>query len=400
MSLVLRGALSVLAIIVYGWINGVLAAGSTLVLGQIAGKQFESNDASYLLTTAGFDFFTHLGLPLVILGLVLIAIWWSFIVRIGKPIVVLAIGVAIVQPAQAYYSKYDYTEPYMVLPNESAFWIPDVGDNKNSQVRFDSEEYLRANKIPIKRFIVPHTKLSGSGAFFDFFVPAGRLIIVDRTPFSREWVKDAHRGTSTRDESFPCQTKEGIDIRVGISIGTSVVEDDAPKYLSHFGTTPPTGDRTDPNIIFTSVYYGRSLTDVMDHVERKKVQTLVCNEMMSRLVDEDNSQASQIMDKVATEARDYFAHVGITLDFIGWADTFEFPPSVQTAIDDRYAAQTIAPVLATLKDKAILDSLVKNGWDGKLPTNVSLSWWPTSLIDTINNFFHTKPEATALPPKN
>ena len=59
-----------------------------------------------------------------------------------------------------------------------AFWIPDVGDNKTNQAQLDSEDYLKANKLSVKRFIVPHAKLSGTGSFWDFFVPAGRLIIV------------------------------------------------------------------------------------------------------------------------------------------------------------------------------------------------------------------------------
>ena len=66
--------------------------------------------------------------------------------------------------------------------------------------------------MPLKRFIVPHVKLQGSGGFYDFYVPAGRLIIVDRTTYSREWVDSAERGTSHKKEGFPCQTIEGLNI--------------------------------------------------------------------------------------------------------------------------------------------------------------------------------------------
>jgi hypothetical protein len=111
-------------------------------------------------------------------------------------------------PALAYYDKADFTEAYTILPNESAFWIPDAGANRDNQSQFESEDYLKANKVAVKRFIVPHQKLSGSGSFFDFYVPAGRLIIVDRTPFSREWVASQRRGTSAKDESFPCKAEK------------------------------------------------------------------------------------------------------------------------------------------------------------------------------------------------
>jgi hypothetical protein len=38
-------------------------------------------------------------------------------------------------PAEAYYDKTDYTEAYFILPNESAFYIPDVGANRDGQAK-------------------------------------------------------------------------------------------------------------------------------------------------------------------------------------------------------------------------------------------------------------------------
>ena len=62
------------------------------------------------------------------------------------------------------------------------------------------------------------------------------------------------RGTSPRNESFPCQSKEGLNITVGVSIGASVLETNAAKYLYRFGVLPPNGDRTDPRVIFTRCF--------------------------------------------------------------------------------------------------------------------------------------------------
>jgi hypothetical protein len=289
----------------------------------------------------------------------------------------LALGIS-AAPAYAYYDKTDYAEAYTILPNESAFWVPDVGDNKDSQGQFDSESYLAANKLAVKRFIVPHTKLQGSGSFFDFYVPAGRLIIVDRTPFSREWVA-GNRGTSARDESFPCQSKEGLDISVGVSIGASVLETNAAKYLYRFGVLAPAGDRGDPHVIFTSVFYSRKLADVMDDVGRKMIQTVVCKEISSRGFDKANEDANLIMENVKKSGADYFASVGITLDFIGWADTFTFGKDVQAAVDRRYIATVDAanasllqPYAVTIQLLAAADALRSFGahTDGKLPTTI------------------------------
>lgn len=316
-------------------------------------------------------------LPLIVLIAVLAVIWWqpiSAFLRHNRRSH-LALAAALLLPAtaaQAYYDKNDYTEAYFILPNESAFFIPDAGANKDSQAKFGSAQYLEDNKVAAKRFIIPHTRFSGSGFFADFYVPTGRLIIVDRTPYNREWTASRNRGTSARDESFPCQSQEGLNVTVEVAIATAVNEDDAARFLYWFGVRPPQGNRTDPQVIFASVYNGRSLAEVMDGVGRGKVQSLVCKQIGARTFDKVNTDVNAIMDAVSADAEAYFKSRGITLDYIGWAGTFTFDHDVQKAINDRYTAEKIAPMLPVLQTKALLDATGK--WDGHLPTTVSGLW--------------------------
>jgi len=259
--------------------------------------------------------------------------------------------------AMPFAETTDRTEAYTILPNQSAFWVPDTGANKDTQTQFESESYYNANKIAAKRFVVPHQKLSGSGGYgwgagWDIYIPTGRLYIVDRTPYSREWVDATDRGTASKKEGFPCQSKEGLNITVGVSIGASVDEANAAKFLYHFGVVPPEGDATDPHVIFKSVYYGRSLENVMDDVGRKKVQTLVCREVSSRTFDKANEDALEEIENIEKNTRAYFDSVGITLNFIGWADTFTFDEEVQHALNQRYVAEHLAPVLPVMQSIA------------------------------------------------
>ncbi len=215
----------------------------------------------------------------------------------------------------------------------------------------------------------------------------GRLIKVDRTPFSREWVDALDRGTGKQREGFPCQTKEGLNITAGVSIGTSVAEADAAKFLYRFGVHPPRGQLSadgravdqDGQIIFASVWHGRSLREVMDDVGRKYVQTVVCGEIGIRTFDQTNEESVKIMDSVREKATKYFAVVGITLDFIGWGDTFEFDKDVQAAVNRKYIAQqdeAIAKMLTPHKEiiMALAAAEATRMWgakaDGKLPTTV------------------------------
>ena len=380
-SILSRAVLTVVAILVYGWINFLLNPVATLLTGQVAGGQFSNSDGAYVSSVVGMNLFRNLGIPAIVLLGVLVWIWWRPARRVLANLAAVGAVLAALhpQPGSAYYDKADFTEAYTILPNESAFWIPDAGANKDNQAQFESEAYLNANKVPLKRFIVPHAKLSGSGGFFDFYVPTGRLIIVDRTPFSREWVDAADRGTSHAKEGFPCQSKEGLNVIVGVAIGASVTEQNAAKYLYRFGVKPPVGERIDPRIIFTSVYYSRGVKEVMDDFGRKKVSEVICDQITSRSFDQVNGEAKLIKDTAAKMITEYFAALGITIDFVGWADTFTFDKEVQEAVNRRYIASqdqaiamALAPYAQTIQTLAAAHALRAFGdkTDGKLPTTI------------------------------
>lgn len=397
-----RIVLTIFSILAYGWINALIRPVAVLASADVAGKQFESSNWDYLTSSFSIRFFDNIGLPFFGLLLVLAVIWIPLLRHRGKNLVAVSIfavaALCAPQKVQAYFDTTDKTEAYTILPNESAFWIPDVGDNKTTQGQFDSEAYLQQNKLGVKRFIIPHHKLTNSGGNWgvDAYVPDGRLIIVDRTTYSKEWVAAQNRGTSASDQSFPCQSKEGLNITVGVSIAASVAESNAAKFLYHFGVQSPRGNRNDPQVIFTSVYSGRSLSDVMDDVGRKKVQTLVCTEISSRDFDHANSEANAIMEAVRKSTADYFSSIGITLDFIGWADTFRFDDAVQKAVNDRFIAQTVASSIPTLQ--ALADIRIKEGLgDGLrakgLPSNLIAV--PDHLLGNLSSMFGGKISAGA-----
>lgn len=402
MSILTRAIASIVMIFAYGWINYLLNPIATLGAGKIAGKQFEASDVAYITSKFGMDFFSHLGLPFVILLAGLVWLWWKPAKEFFNTTAAVTIALLVLIPptsSRAYYDKTDYTENYFILPNESAFYIPDVGNNKDDQAKFGSESYLASNKIPAKRFNIPHVKLDNSGLWSNYYVPAGRLIVVDRTPFSREWVAQAHRGTSTKDESFPCQSKEGLDVATGVAIGTSVSEENSAKFLYNFGVLPPRGDRTDPAVIFTSVFFGRSLTQVMDGPVRNKIQSLVCNEFTSRTLDDANVKAKEMMDNIEKATTAYLNSVGITLSYMGWADTFTFNDKVQDAINRRYItsqevaiASILAPHVGTLQGLANAEAVrtVSNKWNGQVPQSVSLWWLPDSISSFVTNLVNPK----------
>jgi len=392
-----RGVATVAAILVYGWVNFLMYPVNTVLSGDAAVKQLDNSDAAYVTSVWGMRFFGNIGIPFFILLIVLAAIWWVPARRWLATAVLFGLFAAAPQ-AWAYYDKNDYTEAIYILPNQSAFVIPDAGANKDSQAQFMSLDYLKANKVAAKRVVIPHVKLSGSGAWSDYYVPSARVIIVDRTPYNREWVTAANRGTSNRNEGMPCQSSEGLNVTAGISIGVSVREEDAARYLYYFGTIPPKGNPTDPAVVFTSVYDARSVADVMDKVGRGEVLSLVCQEISARTLNADNREAGAIMKNVTAAMTAFLAERGITLDYIGWADTFTFDQSVQKALNDKFTADTVGPVLTTLQ--ALADVRIKEGLGEGLSTKglpANLVALPSDLLD-FTTLFGAKHGAPAAPP--
>jgi len=390
-----RGIASVAAVLIYGWVNFLLNPVSTVLSGDAAVKQLENSDSAYVTSVWGMKFFGDIGIPLIVLLVVVAAIWW---VPARRWLAAAALFALVAAPphARAYYDKTDYTEAIYILPNQSAFVIPDAGANKDSQAQFMSLDYLKANKIAAKRVVIPHVKLSGSGGWSDFYVPSARVIIVDRTPYNREWVTAVNRGTSNKNEGMPCQSSEGLNVTAGVSIGVSVREEDAARYLYYFGTIPPTGNASDPAIVFTSVYNARSVADVMDKVGRGEVLSLVCQEISTRTLNADNKEAGAIMKNLATAMTTFLAERGITLDYIGWADTFTFDQSVQKALNDKFTADTVGPVLTTLQ--ALADVRIKEGLGEGLASRglpANLVALPSDLLDftTLFGAKHSGPAA-------
>ncbi len=401
----IRLVLSLVALVGYGLQAILLDPAATLVSASVAGNQFANSDGAAVTTAWSLRSLSHVGaLPLGLLLVALLAVWWAPLCRVLKgraPFgLLLLAGLGAPQGAWAFADKADRTEVYTILPNQSAFFIPDAGGNKDSQARFESEAFLAANRVPLKRFQIPHAKLSGSGgtAWFsmpDFYVSTGRLIIVDRTTYSREWVNASDRGSSVRKEGFFCQSKEGLNISGGINIGVSITEDNAAKYLYHFGVIPPQGDPTSLDVIFTSVFYSRKVADVMDDVGRKLVNSLICSEMTTRTLDDNNAQANAILEAVRKSAASEFSKFGIDLDFLGWADTFSFDQPIQDAINRRYVAQQdkaiaelLAPLAPTIGALASAEAVRAFGQktDGKLPTSVV--GYPAGFGELLGNLLH------------
>lgn len=305
-------------------------------------------------------------------------------------------------PAKAYYDKLDYAEYVFVQPNWTVFYIPDVGANLSGQVKFGSIDYLETARIAQKRVEIKHVKLAGTGTFTDFFVPAGRLNVVDRTPVSRVWNGATNTGTSPKDESFHFETSDSISIASAITVGATIKEEDAAKFLYWFGVISPPYDANNTANQFQSVLFSVSLATVMDTYVRGLVQAQLAEEFGKQPLLVAIGLKSQIIRAVRDTVTAECLGRGITINYLGFAQDLSFEPAIQEAIDrnfiatmDATAAITSSPALPILQAKTNMEvqRTLAAKWNGQIPSFNGVWFLPANIIETITGWF--RPTSTA-----
>ena len=411
----IRLGLSAIITIIYSLSFGSASVGSKIGAATIAGNQLQNSSIAAITAPTGISAFHVIPTTFTIFWLAALAyIWGTFFKPFFKKATpaLLAIGalLTLARPAHAYYATQDRAEAVGIPPNSTAFWIPDQGNTQATQQQTDDASFYNSHTVPGKIFIVPHSIFSNSGGSHiwdqDYYVPDGRLILVDRTPVTREWTSAPGTGTSSTDQSFQCQSNDGLNVGAAVSIAVSIQPGDAATYLYYFGTDPiapnpndaymqanPNADPSnDPNVIFASVYHAKSLTNVMDTVGHGLIEASVCQAIGANDLQTDNKDYNSIMDTVQKTAQAYLDQRGITIDYIGWAGTFSFDSDVQKAINNLFIAQTDGPILTTLQDAAGITAI--QSWDGHLPNSLTLLGQDQTMGGLLTGLISAKASAT------
>lgn len=217
-----------------------------------------------------------------------------------------------------------------IQANETAFLVKldttRTGTGQNDaptadQVKFGSEEYLNANKVPTKRVTIAKERVwYGNLPWQNNLLDTVRLIKVDRTPASRNWTKATTTGTSPTDQAIKVESKESIDFYLGVNASASIREENAAKFLYNYNGIP--------------------LAQVMDTQIREYVQKLLFNEFGILPLAEGQAGKKEIFGFVERETRAHFEPLGITIDFIGGSEGLTYvDPKIQEAINRNFQAQ-------------------------------------------------------------
>lgn len=269
---------------------------------------------------------------------------------------------------------YDKPEFVTIEPHQTAFLIPLIGDTGN-QASFESEELLMEAKVAAKEIQIPHRWVqTGRKYWRGEYRATMALIIVDRSPVTREWSSTDGVGTSSANQAIYAESSESIGFSAGMNCSAQIYsEEDAVKFLYCYNNKP--------------------LSEIMDSEIRARVESKFVEECSSRTLNEILAEKEAIMKSVRDDVTTYFEERGITITVLGMKDGLEYDDAtIQKSINEKFSSEMklttqqnenqriISEAEAKAEANRILsesltDEVLKKQyyekWDGKLPTVMS-----------------------------
>lgn len=208
-----------------------------------------------------------------------------------------------------------------IKPNETAWAIPLDASADTGQVKFNSVDFLNQKKVAAKRIMIDKVERNIGRMYWDIeWIPAIRVIAIDRSLVTREWTADDKSGTSANDQGIHVNTMDNIKLDIGITITVNINEDDASTYLYYHGERP--------------------LADVTDQNIRSFVTKSLSQKVSSMNLADFQGHQAEIYNQLSAEVTAECKSKGITVQSIGNAKGWNFTdPKIQDSINASYIAQ-------------------------------------------------------------
>jgi hypothetical protein len=208
-----------------------------------------------------------------------------------------------------------------IKPNETAWAIPLDASTETGQVKFNSIDFLNQKKVAAKRIMVDKVERKIGRMPWDIeWIPAIRVIRVDRSLVTREWTDSPDTGTSSAKEGIGVVTRDSVQLRVGLTVTASIDEDDASTYLYYHGEKP--------------------LADVLNQNVRSFAVAELTREYSDMNLSTAQTNSTAIYTRLFDDAKAAFKSKGITIQYLGNAEGLTYAdPKVQESINKSYTVQ-------------------------------------------------------------
>ena len=250
-------------------------------------------------------------------------------------IVFVVVSLAACGPAQIEHTK-------QFTARDTVYVIPLEGKTKEEQRKFQSIEFLELNRIGVKRITIPTRKKDTGRMPWDYeWIETDAVIVVDRSPVTREWTARADTGSSKEDKAVWVQSLDNILFGVGVTMTTSVQEKDCSKFL-YFNAGRTLAEITDSNIRghITSLLSSKFGTLPHGNAQQMMEQPITKDGKPVELPKTCLTERSRVAKEVFDEAKKYWLdNYGITIDNFGLAEGFTYrDPKIQASINANFAA--------------------------------------------------------------
>lgn len=220
--------------------------------------------------------------------------------------------------------------------NETMFVIPLQGENKSNQAQFNSAAYYTEKKVATKEFLVPHRWLQeGRWEVDGRWIPTVKVIKVDRTPVTVQFVVDDKTKTKGDADAIWIESADSVGFSTGFSVSAMVKEENSPTFLYRYQAT--------------------SLKAVVATEVRARIQKVAAEFAATWPLDSLRAKKNDMIQSIQADAIAFFEERGITITTIGMFGGMTYEnPKIQEAIDgvfvNQQAKETAAALLAAQKD--------------------------------------------------
>ena len=221
------------------------------------------------------------------------------------------------------YDRPGYIE---IDTSETGFLIALEGDG-TQQARFQSEDYLKQRKVATKRVQILH-RWSQEGRMVNDgrWIPTVRLVKVNRSPITREWMSSQAAGANGQahapagnDRAIWIESADSVGFSMGFTCTAFISEDDAAKFLYWY----PSG----------------SLAGVMDQEVRGRIQQVAAEVAARYPLDALRLRKQEIADEVKRDITNFFTTRGVSVTTVGMFGGMTYEnPEIQKAIDQTFIA--------------------------------------------------------------
>src|SRR5213078_2000144 len=161
------------------------------------------------------------------------------------------------------------------------------------------------------------------------WIPTVRLVKVNRSPVTREWVTTQTTLSSAAiqraDKAIWIESSDSVGFSMGFTCTAFIPEEDASRFLYWY----PSG----------------SLADVMDKEVRGRIQQVAAEVAAKYPLDGLRSRKQEITDAVKQNVTSFFATRGVTITTVGMFGGMTYEnPEIQKSIDQTFIAQQLKVV--------------------------------------------------------